>query len=265
MRTAAKYTFLLVLLGVAGFAAATRVGDAPAAPQAAAASEWFLLRGTVAKVVDGDTIDVRVSPLRRERVRLIGIDTPERGACYSGPASAEARRLALGKRVRLVGDRTQARRDRFRRLLAYVTLPNGKDLGRQLILGGYGSVYVFNRPFNRTASYRAAERAAQGATAGLWASCRTPTTTAGTTTASTTVTGTTTAATTTTATTVSTTTATTTTTTTSASCHASYPDFCIPPPPPDLDCGHIPRKGFRVLPPDPHRFDGDSDGVGCES
>ncbi len=48
-------------------------------------------------------------------------------------------------------------------------------------------------------------------------------------------------------------------------CHASYPDFCIPPPPPDLDCPDIGRKRFTVLAPDPHGFDGDHDGVGCES
>jgi len=49
------------------------------------------------------------------------------------------------------------------------------------------------------------------------------------------------------------------------SCDPSYPDFCIPPPPPDLDCGDIPQKKFTVLQPDPHRFDGDKDGIGCES
>jgi hypothetical protein len=52
-------------------------------------------------------------------------------------------------------------------------------------------------------------------------------------------------------------------------CAASYPTVCIPPPPPDLDCGDIPYRGFRVrwdVPdPDPHRFDGDHDGVGCET
>jgi hypothetical protein len=52
-------------------------------------------------------------------------------------------------------------------------------------------------------------------------------------------------------------------------CAASYPDECIPPPPPDLDCGDIPYRQFRVLwnvpDPDPHHFDGDHDGVGCES
>jgi hypothetical protein len=39
---------------------------------------------------------------------------------------------------------------------------------------------------------------------------------------------------------------------------------CIPPPPPDLDCGDIRAKGFRVVGADPHRFDGDHDGIGCE-
>jgi hypothetical protein len=44
----------------------------------------------------------------------------------------------------------------------------------------------------------------------------------------------------------------------------SYPTVCIPPSPPDLDCGDIPYRHFKVLPPDPHRFDGDHDGFGCD-
>ncbi len=47
-------------------------------------------------------------------------------------------------------------------------------------------------------------------------------------------------------------------------CDASYPDVCIPPYPPDLNCGDIPYKNFRVVGSDPHRFDGDKDGIGCE-
>ena len=47
-------------------------------------------------------------------------------------------------------------------------------------------------------------------------------------------------------------------------CDPSYPDFCIAPNHPDLDCGEISEKNFRVLSPDPHRFDGDKDGIGCE-
>jgi hypothetical protein len=47
-------------------------------------------------------------------------------------------------------------------------------------------------------------------------------------------------------------------------CDAAYPDFCIAPPPPDLDCADLTRNNFTVRQPDPHRFDGDHDGVGCE-
>lgn len=48
-------------------------------------------------------------------------------------------------------------------------------------------------------------------------------------------------------------------------CDDAYPDFCIPPPPPDLNCADINHKDFTVLPPDPHNLDGDNDGIGCES
>lgn len=52
-------------------------------------------------------------------------------------------------------------------------------------------------------------------------------------------------------------------------CAASYPDHCIPPPPPDLDCADVPWRNFRVLwkvaDPDPHRFDGNRNGIGCET
>ncbi|MCI0727862.1 MAG: hypothetical protein L0332_14245 [Chloroflexi bacterium] len=50
-----------------------------------------------------------------------------------------------------------------------------------------------------------------------------------------------------------------------SNCDPAYPTVCIPPPPPDLDCGEIPYRDFTVLPPDPHGFDGDNDGIGCES
>jgi len=49
------------------------------------------------------------------------------------------------------------------------------------------------------------------------------------------------------------------------SCDTSYPDVCIPPWPPDLDCGEIRYTNFKVLPDDPHGFDVDKDGIGCES
>ena len=59
-------------------------------------------------------------------------------------------------------------------------------------------------------------------------------------------------------------------------CDPAYGGVCIPPPPPDLDCREISERNFRVYRPgdidapsglrvfDPHRFDGDYDGIGCE-
>jgi hypothetical protein len=48
------------------------------------------------------------------------------------------------------------------------------------------------------------------------------------------------------------------------SCDPAYPTVCIPPNSPDLNCGDISFRRFKVLPPDPHGFDQNNDGVGCE-
>ena len=48
-------------------------------------------------------------------------------------------------------------------------------------------------------------------------------------------------------------------------CDPSYPDVCITPYPPDLNCPDVAYKDFSVLPPDPHGFDRDADGSGCET
>lgn len=64
---------------------------------------------------------------------------------------------------------------------------------------------------------------------------------------------------------------------TEENCDPAYAEVCILPAPPDLDCGDITEHNFRVYRPgdhdapedleefDPHRFDGDDDGIGCES
>ncbi len=49
------------------------------------------------------------------------------------------------------------------------------------------------------------------------------------------------------------------------SCHPSYPTVCIPPPPPDLNCDDVPYRDFKVVGDDPHGFDGNDDGIGCEA
>jgi micrococcal nuclease len=223
---------------------------------------WFSLKGKVTRVVDGDTLIARIGR-RSERVRLIGIDSPELGACYATQARTMAGSLALNRRVTLQRDRTHSRRDRFGRLLAYVRLPGkgSRDLGRELIRAGRARVFVFDRPFARLRSYRAAQVAAIAARLGLWGACVRPPTTSTTTTTPTTTT--------TSSSTATTSTTSSSTTTTPSGCAASYPDVCIPPPPPDLDCSQIPYRNFRVIytvpQPDPHNFDGDRDGIGCES
>jgi hypothetical protein len=50
----------------------------------------------------------------------------------------------------------------------------------------------------------------------------------------------------------------------SANCDPSYPAVCIPPYPPDLDCDEIIYTNFMVVGSDPHGFDKDNDGIGCE-
>ena len=207
------------------------VATAPTAEARDSASRGsFVMRGVVSTVVDGDTIDARLDSGRVERVRLIGIDTPERGDCFFAQASARTRALALGRRVVLRGDATQDTRDRYGRLLAYVDIGGSADLGRALIRGGHASVYVYRRPFQRVAAYRVAESAAKAAPAGRWRAC----------------------------------TSTAPTPPPSSKCDPSYPTVCIPPPPPDLDCGDIPHRDFPVVGADPHRFDGNHDGRGCE-
>ena len=221
--------YLLVLLAL-GLAAAVVAASARPAREAA-----FMLRGTVTHVVDGDTLDVRLDGGRHERVRLIGIDTPERGACLSGPATAQARRLADDKRVVLRGDATQATRDRYGRLLAYAWV-HGRDVGYQQVTSGLARVYVYARPFQRLSAYRRAERVGRARSQNVWRGCGTPIAPPPPTTP----------------------------TDPRANCDASYPTVCIPPPPPDLDCAEVAHVAFAVRGTDPHGFDGDGDGVGCE-
>jgi micrococcal nuclease len=139
-----------------------------AASAAARPSGAFTKQGMVTYVVDGDTVDVTLRGGGRERVRLIGIDTPESGSCYAERAAAQARRLALRKRVVLKGDPTQDTRDRYGRLLAYVWTAAGKDVGYQLVGGGFAKVYVYAAPFQRLAAYRRAEVSARSAARGVW-------------------------------------------------------------------------------------------------
>lgn len=135
----------------------------------------------VAGVSDGDTINVVVKG-RTERVRLIGIDTPELGRdgtadqCHAREAGRQMRTLVKGKRVHLQRDPTQANRDPYGRLLRYVyTAKGGKDVGRMLIARGAGREYTFKKAYRHRPAHLKAQRSAQRAGRGLWGACATPT------------------------------------------------------------------------------------------
>jgi micrococcal nuclease len=225
------------------------------------AASALTLRGTVSDVVDGDTIRVDVRGFETP-VRLIGIDTPETRApgtpvqCFGPAATARAKRLLpVGQRVRLVTDPTQATRDRYARLLAYVYTPgHGGSTGSvnySLVRSGHAKVYVYGGVRFRFATpFSTAQNRARGARRGLWGPpCRgntkkpDPSQTEP-------------------------------VAAPPASgpdpsqprpgCDPNYTGACIPPPPPDLDCGEIPDRNFASVGSDPHNFDVDHDGIACE-
>ena len=81
------------------------------------------IEATMVSVVDGDTIEVSINGTI-ETVRLIGIDSPERGARFADEAAAEMKRLIKpGRTIWLEQDISV--RERFERLLAYVRLVRG--------------------------------------------------------------------------------------------------------------------------------------------
>ena len=135
-------------------------------------------RATLVRVVDGDTIVVSIAA-RDERVRLIGIDTPESvrpGAaveCFGKEASGHlASLLPPGTPVRLVGDIEP--RDRYGRLLAYVYRePDGLFVNAAMARDGFAEPLTIPPNVARTAEVVAAARGARDSGRGLWGACPT--------------------------------------------------------------------------------------------
>ena len=152
-------------------------GGQPLAPLLGGGGTRLEQAARVVRVVDGDTIEVRLTTGGTRDVRLVGIDTPEvyGGAeCGGAEASASLKRiLPPGTRVRLVSDPSQDLKDRYGRLLRYVhKIATGRDVNRQQVYRGLARVYVYDHhPFERTASYRVAATAARSAARGLWGMC----------------------------------------------------------------------------------------------
>jgi micrococcal nuclease len=160
----------VLLLAVALAAlAATLAGGRGDDPSAAGAT------ARIERVVDGDTVVVRVDG-RRERVRYIGIDTPESvrpdapDECYGERAAAENRRLVEGRRVRLVLDVEE--RDRFGRLLAYVyRAEDGRFVNAALVRAGHARTLTIAPNVRFAARFARLAADARRAGRGLWSAC----------------------------------------------------------------------------------------------
>jgi len=149
----------------------------PAISQAVQLGGPITLPATVTRVVDGDTIHVSSRGFDTT-VRLLGIDTPETKRpetvveCGGPAASRRAEHLLRpGQPVTLVTDPTQATRDRFGRLLAYVSI-QGREVNRLLVERGYACVlHIPPDGDARADEFTALETAAKAARRGLWGAC----------------------------------------------------------------------------------------------
>jgi len=136
------------------------------------AAEQRLEQARVAWVHDGDTITVTLGG-RSEKVRLVGIDTPEinddrpeyRAAAYA--ARDYARSRLNGKTVTLERDRYQPDRDDYGRLLRYVQLDDGSNFNEELVRKGYARVYDRFR-FEAKGRFKSSEADAKRNRLGVW-------------------------------------------------------------------------------------------------
>lgn len=114
----------------------------------------------VSRVIDGDT--VKLSDGRK--VRLIGIDTPERGQCGFGPATSNMRTLVEGKTVRLVSG-AASDKDKYDRILRFVEA-GGVDAGRDQLKRGLARARYDSRdgygPHDRETDYVAVDADTRG-------------------------------------------------------------------------------------------------------
>ncbi|MFZ4518676.1 MAG: thermonuclease family protein [Microthrixaceae bacterium] len=166
---------LLLVAGACGGAGES--GNAAAPTTRPAASGPVESNGTVRRVVDGDTLVVDLDG-EEERVRLIGVDTPESVKpnspveCFGKEASKHTAELVPpGTRVRVELDVEP--RDRYRRLLGYVyRADDGLFVNLALARDGFANQLTIPPNVAHEPEFRAAVREARAAGAGLWSACR---------------------------------------------------------------------------------------------
>lgn len=128
----------------------------------------------VTNVVDGDTIDVDING-KIERLRLIGIDTPETKdprkpvQCFGKEASSKASEMLSGKKVSLEADAVSGERDKYNRLLRYVFIENGTFYNKEVIAQGYAHEYTYqSQVYKYQTEFKQAEKDARENSRGLW-------------------------------------------------------------------------------------------------
>jgi len=133
----------------------------------------------VHRVIDGDTVDVQVADGGVERIRIIGLDTPESVdprkpvQCFGREASDQAKALMpVGSIVSLEDDESQGLRDKYGRRLAHIVVPlaDGTNVvfAREMIAGGFAHHYIYRVPSMYAAEFDAAQTDAIAAQRGLW-------------------------------------------------------------------------------------------------
>lgn len=127
----------------------------------------------VVRVVDGDTLTLSIGG-KKEVLRLIGMDTPEtvdprkQVQCFGKEASAKAKEMLTGKKVRIEADPSQGERDKYNRLLGYIFLEDGIFYNELMIEEGYAHEYTYNTPYKYQSEFKEAETKAREGKKGLW-------------------------------------------------------------------------------------------------
>lgn len=129
----------------------------------------------VYKVVDGDTIEVQDPQLRIQKVRLVGINTPEVASgvtqeeCFGQEASGKTKELLNNTQVKLEIDSSQNLVDKYGRLLRYVYRSDGLFVNQYLVENGYAFEYTYQGiPHKYQADFRQKQQSAHDNHLGLW-------------------------------------------------------------------------------------------------
>jgi endonuclease YncB( thermonuclease family) len=131
-------------------------------------------KALVTRVIDGDTIEVKINE-NVEKIRLIGIDTPETVSpnvgveCFGHEASNKAKADLVNKSVILVSDDSQGDKDKYGRLLRYIYLEGqAVSYNEQLILGGFAEEYTYDEEYELYDRFADAELEAILEGKGMW-------------------------------------------------------------------------------------------------